>query len=300
MRYVCFLFGLVWLLASAVRLVSASDTFKDEAGRIIYIIDENGAVSMFENSPGIDITLSVTRGTREQMQPQVTELVPESVTAGTNTMLRLKGKNLVGATVKFSEPGIEVGTYSGKPRSLDVPIRVPVEVAPGPVTVELSTPIGTTKSSFKVTDMKIGGTSPVKPDSAGKSGISTASPSSCPDGMVGVAAERGGFCIEVERTFTADFYKAEKACGIVGKRLCQAAEWRTACEEAATGKLPLKNMIGDWEWTGTQAIKEVPGEATDYGGTGQLTSVLMGKSDCKTERDYQVWRTENISGRCCK
>ena len=142
MRYVSFLFGLVWLLASVVRPVSASETFKDEAGRIIYIIDENGAVSMFENSPGIDITLSVTRGTREQMQPQITELAPESVTAGTNTMLRLKGKNLVGATVKFSEPGIEVGTYSGKPKSLDVPIRIPVEVPPGPVTVELSTPIG--------------------------------------------------------------------------------------------------------------------------------------------------------------
>jgi hypothetical protein len=118
--------------------------------------------------------------------------------------------------------------------------------------------------------------------------------------MVGVAAERGGFCIEIDRSFTADYRKAEKSCAISGKRLCQALEWRTACEAAAGGKLPLKNMSGKWEWTGTQAIKEVPGESTDYGGTGELRSILLGQSDCKTERDYQTWRSETIAGRCCK
>ena len=59
-------------------------------------------------------------------------------------------------------------------------------------------------------------------------------------------------------------------------------------------------MIGDWEWTGTLAIKEVTGQATDYGATGDLNAVLMGLSDCKTNRDYQTWRTETIAGRCCK
>src|SRR2546426_6003902 len=41
-------------------------------------------------------SLSVTRGTREQMQPQVTEVIPESVPAGSFTVLKLRGRNLVG------------------------------------------------------------------------------------------------------------------------------------------------------------------------------------------------------------
>jgi hypothetical protein len=300
MRNLYFLCGTAILFALLDAAALAGETYKDEAGRVIYTIDENDMVSMFENSPGIDITLSVTRGTREQMQPQITEITPDSVPAGSSAVLRMKGKNLVGASVKFSSPGIELGTYSAKPKSLDVPIRVPADFQAGPVTIEVFTPIGATKAGFTVTPIRIGGVAPAKPDGAGKPGVSTAAPGSCPQGMVGVAAERGGFCIEVERTFAADFHKAEKACAVNGKRLCQAAEWRTACEEANAGKLPLKNMTGDWEWTGTQAIKEVPGEATDYGGTGQLISVLMGKSDCKTERDYQVWRSDSIAGRCCK
>jgi hypothetical protein len=295
-----FLFGIAFLLATSVVLVFAAETFKDEAGRIIYIIDENGIVSMFENSPGIDLTLSVTRGSREEMKPQINEVSPESVTAGTNPVLKLKGKNLVGATVKLSVPAIELESYSGKPKSLDVTLRIPADAPPGPVTLEVSTPIGSTKATFTVKEVQIGGTAPAKRDDSGKQAVSTVAPASCPEGMVGVAAERGGFCIEIDRTFTADYRKAEKTCAISGKRLCQALEWRTACEAAAAGKVPLKNMSGNWEWTGTQAIKEVPGEATDYGGTGELRSILLGQSDCNSERDYQTWRTETIAGRCCK
>jgi hypothetical protein len=298
-RYVRLLSWAAFFVLSLAQ-ISASETFKDEAGRVIYIIDENGVVSMFENSPGIDITISVTRGTRDEMQPQITELSPESVPAGAPAVLRMKGKNLVGATVKFSTPGIEIGTYAARPKSLDVPISVPADVQPGPITVEVSTPIGMAKTSFKVSEMRIGGTAQVKPDSAGKGAISTAAPASCPEGMVGVAAERGGFCIEIDQSFAADYQKAEKACAISGKRLCQVAEWRAACELVSGGKVPLKNMIGHWEWTGTQVIKERPGEAADYGATGELRSILMGQSDCKTERDYQTWRTETIAGRCCK
>ena len=44
----------------------AKESFHDEAGRVIYTIDDDGIVSMFENSP-TDLTLSVTRGTREKM-----------------------------------------------------------------------------------------------------------------------------------------------------------------------------------------------------------------------------------------
>jgi hypothetical protein len=299
MRYNFILLAGMLVLAAFVG-VGHSETFKDEAGRVIYIIDENGIVSMFENSPGIDITLSVTRGTIEEMKPQVTEVTPESVTAGTNALLKLKGKNLVGATVKLSVPSIEVEGYAGKPTSLDVPLRIPTNVPPGPVSVEVRTPIGNTKANFKVTEVKIGGGAPVRRETPVEQAVSTAAPASCPEGMVGVGAERGGFCIETDRTFTAEYRKAEKTCSVSGRRLCQAAEWRTACQEAALGKLPMKNMPGEWEWTGTEAIKEVPGQSTDYGGTGELRSILLGRSDCQSEREYQTWRSEIIAGRCCK
>src|SRR3989441_10820256 len=82
--------------------------FTDEAGQLLYSIDDQGIVSMFENSPGTDVTLSVTRGTRDQMQPQVTEVIPEAVPAGSFTVLKLRGKKLVGAAVKMSVPSLGV------------------------------------------------------------------------------------------------------------------------------------------------------------------------------------------------
>src|SRR5207237_1649416 len=88
----------------------------DEAGQLLYTLNDSGIVSMLENSPGTDVTLSVTRGTREQMQPKVTEVIPEAVPAGSFTVLKLRGRNLVGATVKLSVPSIEVKPYVGKPK----------------------------------------------------------------------------------------------------------------------------------------------------------------------------------------
>src|SRR5437870_13680396 len=96
-------------MSACVALVSVADAavqrFTDEAGVVIYTIDDDGIVSMFESRPGTDITLSVTRGTREQMQPQVTELIPQEGSAGTSTPLTLQGKTLSGATTKCSVPG---------------------------------------------------------------------------------------------------------------------------------------------------------------------------------------------------
>ncbi|HZC68692.1 MAG TPA: hypothetical protein VE201_08755 [Nitrospirales bacterium] len=277
----------------------AKEAYKDEAGRVIYTLDDDGIVSMFENSP-TDLTISVTRGTREQMQPQITEVSPDGIPAGAPAVLRLKGKNLIGATVKMSVAEIEVGAYAGKPKALDLPIRVPATVLPGEVTLEVTTPIGSTKTSFKIKEFQIGGTGPSKRDDGAAQKLTTAAPTSCPPGMVGVGAERGGFCIEIDKTFSGDLRKAEKACAIAGKRLCSASEWQIACKEASAGIIPVKNMIGDWEWTGTQGIKAVEGQAADFSNTGTLMSVLLGKSDCKTVRDYEVWRTESIAGRCCK
>src|SRR5947208_10098007 len=209
-------------------------------------------------------------------------------------LLGLKGENLIGATVKLSVPGIEVGAYVGKPKSLDLPLRVPPKVPPGEVTIEVATPIGATRALFQIKELQIGGTGPTKREGGAVLKLETTAPTSCPPGMVGVGAERGGFCIEIDQTFSGDLRKAEKTCAIAGKRLCAKTEWRQACEQAQQGRIPLKNMIGDWEWTGSQVFKEVVGNTMD------LRFVLLGESDCTAERQYQPWRSEVISGRCCK
>ena len=282
------IFGLGGLLG----LAEAKETFKDEAGRVIYTIDDEGMVSMFESSP-TDITLSVTRGTREQMQPSLTEIIPNSVPAGNSATLKLRGRNLVGAKVKLSVPEIELGTYLSSPQIVEVPIHIPANVAPGEVLLTLTTPIGSANSGITITELQLSGNSSKRRDDP-KQIITTGAPASCPEGMIGVAAERGGFCIEIDQTFSGDLRKAEKTCAIAGKRLCAKTEWRQACEQAQQGRIPLKNMIGDWEWTGSQVFKEVVGNTMD------LRFVLLGESDCTAERQYQPWRSEVISGRCCK
>jgi hypothetical protein len=296
--FIAFLLALMGIESDA-PFSWAKESYKDEAGRVLYTIDDDGTVSMFENSP-TDLTISVTRGTRKEMQPQITEISPDAVPAGAPAVLRLKGKNLIGATVKLSVPGIEVGAYAAKPKTLDLSIHVPATVPPGDVTIEVTTPIGSAKTSFKVKELQIGGAGPAKRESGAAQKLTTTAPTSCPSGMVGVSAERGGFCIEIDQTFSGDLRKAEKTCASSGKRLCSASEWQTACKERSAGKLPIKNMVGNWEWTGTQAIKGVEGQAADFSNTGTLMAVLLGKSDCKTVRDHEVWKTETIAGRCCK
>src|SRR5881397_70623 len=158
LNWLAFLLFVCTLLISAPTPAIAADkeVFKDEAGEVLYTIDENGIVSMFENGPGTDITLSVTRGTREQMQPQITEVTPNAVAAGAYTVLKLEGKNLVGAKVKLNLPTIEVGAYAGKPKRLDVPVTVPLSQPLGEFTIEVTTPVGSTTAKFTVTDVQIG------------------------------------------------------------------------------------------------------------------------------------------------
>ncbi len=254
------------VMGLGVSPAAAVQNFTDEAGQLLYTIDDNGIVSMFENSPGTDVTLSVTRGTREQMQPLVAEVTPETVPAGSFTVFKLRGKNLVGATVKLSVPGIEVKPYVGKPKELDVPVQVPLDLPPGEVTIEVTTPIGRTTAKFKTTDVQLGGMLGPRPDvithpgmgygaDEGVRSIPTTPPATCPRGMVGVAADGGGFCIEVDRTIHGVFRKAEQACAMAERRLCRLPELRAACEQAVAGKLPLKNMVGAWEWTSTFEIE---------------------------------------------
>jgi hypothetical protein len=289
----------MWVLVNGVLDARAEEKFLDEAGRVIYTIDNDGVVSMFENSP-TDLTISVTRGTREEMKPLVTEVVPRSVPAGASVQLKLEGKNLVGASVKMSVPGIDVKAFSAKPQIIEIPLQIAANVPPGEVIVEVTTPIGSTKTSFKVTELQLGGASPSRRDAVEKQKVGVGAPTACPQGMVGVAAERGGFCIELDQTFSGDVRKAEKTCAGAGARLCSASEWRTACEKTKEGILPLKNMIGDWEWTGTNIVKAPPGESPDYGAAGDLNALLLGQSDCITNREHPLWKNEPIAGRCCK
>ncbi|MBI3809077.1 MAG: hypothetical protein HY284_01265 [Nitrospirae bacterium] len=282
--------------AVGVSSVAAKELFKDEAGRLIYSIDDDGVVSMFESSPGIDITLSVTRGTRDEMQPRVTEVSPASVPAGTAPMLKIKGKNLVGATVKWSSSGIDMGPYATKPTILEIPLRVAPNVQPGEVAFQVTTPIGRTEASLKITEMQISSNTTLRRDGTARKAIPTTAPTSCPEGMVGVAAESGGFCIEIDRSLSGDIRKAEKACAMAGKRLCQANEWQHACEQARNESLPLKDIIGNWEWTGSYAKYDV---GTAYF-SNELLSILLGKSDCQTPYLYPSWREGPFPGRCCK
>src|SRR3989454_2862095 len=89
-------------------------------------------------------------------------------------------------------PNIEVKAHVGKPKELDVPINVPLDLPPGDVTVEVTTPIGRTTAHFKITEVQIGGSGP-RPDvithpgmgygaDEGARSIPTTAPSTCPEG----------------------------------------------------------------------------------------------------------------------
>jgi hypothetical protein len=285
---------LLWVLmltTSAFReIAAASETIQDEAGRTIYTIDDDGTVSMFENST-MDLTLSVTRGTRDQMRPQITDISPNAIPAGVSIVLKLKGKNLIGANTKLSVPGIELGAYSAKPNSLDIPVTVSASIPPGEVILYLTTPVGTTQTSFKVLELQINAS--VKRD-VERPKISAAAPSSCPGDMIGMSAEFGGFCIDLDKSFTATFGQSEKLCSTVGKRLCQAAEWKHACEQAKQGTVPVKNMTGAWEWTGSWDQSY----ARDL--TSDIQNLVIGKEDCQKRLSSPQWKSEKFEGRCCK
>lgn len=268
--------------------------FKDEAGRVIYTIEEDGTATMYEKSPA-DQTISVKQGTREEMQPRVSETRPGTIRAGSETVVRLEGSNLVGAKVKTGMPGVEFGPYAGKPDALDLPIRVATTVPPGEVILEVTTPIGSTKASVKVQDVVMGGMGPARRERE-RNVLSKAAPTTCPPGMVGIAAEFGGFCIEIDRSFTGDLRAAEKSCAAGGKRMCQALEWQHACDQARAGAFALKNMIGAWEWTGSA---DTTADVAQEDST-EARYILLGKEDCQKKLISPRWKPDAYAGRCCK
>jgi hypothetical protein len=301
---------LAFVLAIGLAVARAGETFTDDIGRILYTIDEDGTVSMFETSP-TDLTLSVTRGTRAKMQPRVTEVTPEVIPAGTSNVLKLRGKNLVGAKVTFDAAGIGTGTYAGKPKEIDIPLTIPLNFPSGEVTMKITTPIGSTTAKLTITDLQIGSTTGAPSirdaithpgqgygadDGAGP--VPTNAPTSCPTGMVGVAAEGGGFCIDVDQTMRGDIRTANQTCAMAGRRLCRLSEWRAACEQTRKGRLPLQNMTKAWEWTSTYEIMIDQSGYTD--GSGDVVNYAVGEPDCQATQLTKRWQKKVYPARCCK
>src|SRR5438874_13521959 len=113
-------------------------------------------------------------------------------------MHRVRGKNLVCRTSKFSRPGINISPYAtNKPTCLEIPIRVTPNMSPGEVQLELTTPLGSTATTVKISELQIG-TGSARPDERKRTNLPTTAPASCPEGMEGVSAESGGFCLDVE------------------------------------------------------------------------------------------------------
>ena len=108
-----------------------------------------------------------------------------------------------------------------------------------------------------------------------------------------MSGEMGGFCIEIDRSFKGDFRLAELHCAMDGRRLCMVSEWKRACEQAAAGKVPLKNIKGDWEWTaGFEVVLDDTQQDTAY--------FLFGKADCETQHKTMRINAEKFVGRCCR
>jgi hypothetical protein len=298
-----------WLLTGPVAPCGAaaaekSEDFYDEVGRLLYSIDAQGTVSMFETD-ALDNTLSVTRGTRETMKPRITDSAPTAIQAGKMTVVFLKGANLVGAKFSTKQAGIRIGGTAPKAVSAGVPIDVDQNVPLGPITIELATPIGTTVMTLTVIEPKIDLPSLSRKREPVYKEPSPEKPASCPEGMISIGSSivgLGGFCIEINETRRGDWVEVEKMCSNKFKRLCWAEEWELACKENQKSGLGLQNLLGEWEWT----------RSSEYAAAGELGSggvvtenedwlaMVRGKKDCASKDRRDPWLGGTRPGRCCK
>jgi hypothetical protein len=277
--------------------------FYDEAGRLLYSIDAQGAVSMFETD-ALDNTLSVTRGTRETMKPRITDAAPTAIQAGKTTIVHFRGANLVGAKFSSKHTGIKFGGVAPRAASVGVPIEVDQNIPLGPVTIELATPIGTTVATLSIIEPKIDLPSlsekrePVyKEPSLGK-------PESCPEGMIPIGSSivgLGGFCIEINETRRGDWVEVEKMCSYNFKRLCWAEEWELACKEQQKNGLGLRNLLGEWEWTRSSETVPAGGLGGEVMTENQdWMAIVRGQKDCASKAVKSPWLSGTRPGRCCK
>lgn len=296
----------LWLLIgpaspSGAAAAEKPEDFYDEVGRLLYSIDAQGVVSMFETD-ALDNTLSVTRGTRDNMQPRITEVSPPSIETGKITIVTLKGRNLVGAKFSSNTKGIKFGGSAPRAASAGVPIEVDGSVKLGPVTIELATPIGKTSVSLTVIEPQIDLAALARKKEPEYREFPAGQPESCPEGMISVASSKGGFCVDINETQTGDWVEVEKMCSYKFKRLCWAEEWDLACKENEKSSLGLQDLLGGWEWTRNSEYAA----AGELGSGGVVTenedwlAVVRGKKDCASKDRRDPWLSGTRPGRCCK
>ena len=287
--------------APEAQAAEKPEDFYDEVGRLLYSIDAQGVVSMFETD-ALDNTLSVTRGTRDSMQPRITEVSPPSIETGKITIVTLKGRNLVGAKFSSNTKGIKFGGSAPRAASAGVPIEVDGSVKLGPVTIELATPIGKTSVSLTVIEPQIDLAALARKKEPEYREFPAGQPESCPEGMISVGSSKGGFCVDINETQTGDWVEVEKMCSYKFKRLCWAEEWDLACKENQKSSLGLQNLFGEWEWTRNSEYAA----AGELGSGGVVTenedwlAVVRGKKDCASKDRRDPWLGGTRPGRCCK
>ncbi len=299
----------LWVVMDAGRPLAASGAdkpqdFYDEAGRLLYSIDAEGIVSMFETG-ALDNTLSVTRGTRETMKPRITEVSPPAIQTGKTTVVYFKGANLVGATFSSKQSGIKFGGTAPKATSVGVPIEVDQNVPLGSVTIELATPIGKTTATLSVIEPQIDFAALARKRDPDYKEPAPGKPEACPEGMVPIGSSivgLGGFCIDINETRRGDWVEVEKMCSSKFKRLCWAEEWELVCKENEKSGLGLQNLLGEWEWTRSSEYA-----AAGLHGSGGIDTenedwlaLVRGKKDCASKDRKDPWLSGTRPGRCCK
>ncbi len=296
----------LWLMAgpacpSGALAAEKAEDFYDEVGRLLYSIDAQGVVSMFETD-ALDNTLSMTRGTRESMQPRIIEVTPPSIETGKITVVTLKGRNLVGAKFSSKVPGIKFGGSAPRATSVGVPIDVDGSVKLGPVVIDLTTPLGKVSVSLTVIEPQIDLAALARKKEPEYREFPAGQPESCPEGMISIASSKGGFCVDINETQTGDWVEVEKMCSYKFKRLCWADEWELACKEDQKSGLGLQDLFGGWEWTRNSEYA-----AAGVEGSGGLDTenedwlaVVRGKESCASKGRKDPWLSGTRPGRCCK
>ncbi len=297
----CLGLGGVLACPPAATAADKPQDFYDEVGRLLYSIDAQGVVSMFETD-ALDNTLSVTRGTRESLQPRITEISPPSIETGKITVVTLKGRNLVGAKFSSNTPGIKFGGSAPRAASAGVPFEVDSSVNLGPVTIEVATPIGSTKVTLTVIEPQIDLAALARKKEPEYREPSAGKPEACPEGMIPMGSKTGGFCVDLHETQAGDWVEVEKMCSYKFKRLCWAEEWEQACKENEKSGLGLQNLLGEWEWTRNSEYAA----AGEEGSGGVVTenedwlAVVRGKKNCASKGRKDPWLSGTRPGRCCR
>ena len=107
----------------------------------------------------------------------------------------------------------------------------------------------------------------------------------CPSDTLQVGSDEAGpvFCIERVERGIEEQHLAEKNCWDIGRRLCSASEWTSACEQLGVA---MVDSTDDFEWTSDR--------------TGMLMdqAVQRGQGTCATASMAPILMTPGAY-RCC-